>query len=92
MAVGARWYPPKMESRGIKQYTKKNWRFCPERPHSFTKLPDYGQHVIEYVQKDLMELFENLHSGTPSNAKHLHHFVKSHDVIVGGAKNHSRDR
>ena len=50
------------------------------------------QHVIEYVQKDLMELFENLHSGTPSNAKQLHHFVKSHDVIVGGAKNHSRDR
>ena len=36
-----------------------------------------------------MELFENLHSGI---AKQLHHFVKSHDVIVGGAKNHSRDR
>ena len=36
-----------------------------------------------------MELFENLHSGTP---KQLHHFVKSHDVIVGGAKNYSRDR
>ena len=51
-----------------------------------------GQHVIEYVQKDLMELFENLHSGTPSNANQLHHFVKSHDVIVGGAKYHSRDR
>ena len=48
-----------------------------------------GQHVIEYVQKDRMELFENLHSG---NAKQLHHFVKSHDVIVGGANNHSRDR
>ena len=45
--------------------------------------------MIEYVQKDHMELFENL---TPSNAKQLHHFVKSHDVIVGGAKNHSRDR
>ena len=48
--------------------------------------------MIEYVQKDLMELFENLHSGTPSNAKQHHHFVKSHDVIVGGAKNHSGDR
>ena len=33
-----------------------------------------------------MELFENLHSETPSNAKQLHHFVKSHDGIVGGAK------
>ena len=48
--------------------------------------------MIEYVQKDLMELFENLHSETPSNAKQLHHFVKSHAVIVVGAKNHSRDR
>ena len=33
-------------------------------------------HVIEYVQKDVIELFENLESQTPSNAKQLTRLCK----------------
>ena len=47
--------------------------------------------MVEYVQKIHMQLFENLLPKTPFNAKQLVHFVKSHDVVMGGAEGHSRD-